>query len=539
MRSGFSTAAFALTLASALFFTRPAQATWSIAGVDNATGEVGGAAATCVPGLGFTGDGLRRYVHHSKPGLGVVHSQADTTPEGQRSEQQLDSTNGAQDIIQFLADHYAGNYQMKQWGVVLLDSVAATRGGQPAAAVWTGNLADFSSMCGDTAHPERCADHYSGGRPEGISPDTGRLHDGKLGLGGSRFGNYTYSVQANTMTGPEVLNQAVVGFRGGCDLAEGLMRALESGALNAAGDVRCRTNDGRGDPSSLAAFIQVKRVGDENYLKLTTTMPDDPDAVKHLRQQFDAWRQTHPCPAPFVPACGNGVDDNGNGRIDFGQESFLECKSTRDVSERGDCSDGLDNNGDGIVDGADALCEASLGSSEEDFDDDGIPNDADDNDARLDIRALSVRAAAGGASVAATGTFAPHLPFDDFSVDGGVLVTLQSAGAPMAFTVTDCQTKRSSATGRVSYMKCYSTDRLYRARFRPKTIPVTVETHGGFLKLRKNGYKFDLRLSGLTVTPTLGNQATLTITTSPARRVWGVDRVGTVPCVGTTCRPGL
>jgi hypothetical protein len=52
--------------------------------------------------------------------------------------------------------------------------------------------------------------------------------------------------------------------------------------------------------------------------------------------------------APATAACSNGVDDDGDGQVDFGADPG--CASAADASERGDCDDGADNDGDGAVD---------------------------------------------------------------------------------------------------------------------------------------------------------------------------------------------
>ncbi len=51
---------------------------------------------------------------------------------------------------------------------------------------------------------------------------------------------------------------------------------------------------------------------------------------------------------PPLPACSNGIDDDGDGRIDFGQD--LKCRDADDPSEDLGCQDGYDNDGDGLVD---------------------------------------------------------------------------------------------------------------------------------------------------------------------------------------------
>jgi DNA-binding beta-propeller fold protein YncE len=52
--------------------------------------------------------------------------------------------------------------------------------------------------------------------------------------------------------------------------------------------------------------------------------------------------------APPGPACSNGVDDDGDGRIDFPDDP--QCSSPDDPSERPDCRNGIDDDGDGLID---------------------------------------------------------------------------------------------------------------------------------------------------------------------------------------------
>lgn len=47
-------------------------------------------------------------------------------------------------------------------------------------------------------------------------------------------------------------------------------------------------------------------------------------------------------------ACANGVDDDGDGDVDFGADSG--CAPPADAWETADCADGIDNDGDGRVD---------------------------------------------------------------------------------------------------------------------------------------------------------------------------------------------
>jgi len=76
------------------------------------------------------------------------------------------------------------------------------------------------------------------------------------------------------------------------------------------------------------------------------------------------------------PACDNGVDDDGDGDVDFPDD--LECHAPTDFSEELDCDDGVDNDGDGDVDaGADAGCRDASDPTERFDCEDGLDNDGD------------------------------------------------------------------------------------------------------------------------------------------------------------------
>jgi hypothetical protein len=65
-----------------------------------------------------------------------------------------------------------------------------------------------------------------------------------------------------------------------------------------------------------------------------------------------------------VQACRNGIDDDGDGRIDqVPGDADPGCDSSADASEKGIlrlCDDGLDNDGDGLVDLADPHCSSPV-----------------------------------------------------------------------------------------------------------------------------------------------------------------------------------
>jgi hypothetical protein len=76
--------------------------------------------------------------------------------------------------------------------------------------------------------------------------------------------------------------------------------------------------------------------------------------------------------------CTNGLDDDGDGAIDFPDD--VGCESALDDTETLDCANGVDDDGDGFADGADPGCANPADGSEKDASiecDDGIDNDGD------------------------------------------------------------------------------------------------------------------------------------------------------------------
>ncbi len=84
------------------------------------------------------------------------------------------------------------------------------------------------------------------------------------------------------------------------------------------------------------------------------------------------------------PQCSDGIDNDGDGTTDYPDDP--KCSSFRDDDESGspECSDGIDNDGDGQTDGADSDCADANGRSET-----GLPACAngidDDGDGLIDF----------------------------------------------------------------------------------------------------------------------------------------------------------
>lgn len=77
-----------------------------------------------------------------------------------------------------------------------------------------------------------------------------------------------------------------------------------------------------------------------------------------------------------LPACNDGVDNDGDGLADFPADPH--CTAKGDRSETPDCADGLDNDADGALDfPADPKCESATDRTEQFDCSDGIDSDGD------------------------------------------------------------------------------------------------------------------------------------------------------------------
>lgn len=256
-----------VALSSALLFVAtPALATYSIVGADTATREVGGTGTSCLGGSDVY------IIYGPAPGFGVIHAQATYNQEGRdRGMELLAQGTAPSDIIaEITAAGFDANARVRQYGI----------------ADVSGRTAGYTGA-GDRAF----ADDRQGSA-----------------------GTFVYSVQGNILTSEAVLTQAAAAFEAsGCDLAERLMRALEAGADYGEGDSRC-TPDGIPSDSS---FIQVERPGTArgSYLELHVRTSGNDSPIPGLREQFDAWRATHPC------SSGGGSGGSGGGGAGSAGES--------------------------------------------------------------------------------------------------------------------------------------------------------------------------------------------------------------------------
>ena len=245
-----------------LLWALPASATYSIVGADRTTREVGGAGTSCLNGADVY------IIYGAAPGLGAVHAQARANQGGRdRAVELLEQGMAPAEILEAItAPAFDDDAASRQYGIV--DA--------------TGRAAGFT---GD---------------------DTLAYAEDRQG----QIGAFSYSVQGNILTSQAVLTQAATAFEAsGCDLAERLMLALEAGAANGEGDSRCTPE---GIPSD-SAFLQVERAGEElgSYAALRVRASGSDDPIALLRQQFDDWRDTHPCPAPEGDAGVAGSSSGG------------------------------------------------------------------------------------------------------------------------------------------------------------------------------------------------------------------------------------
>ncbi|MEM7537979.1 MAG: DUF1028 domain-containing protein [Chloroflexota bacterium] len=235
--------------------------TWSVVAVDQATGEMGVAAASCV---GVHIDGLASLV----PGVGAAATQAAFRMDNRnRVFDLLMAGNSAEAVIASMSnpdeDDDVGS---RQYGVVtMINDDVETAG-------FTG--ADNGAWAGD-------------------------MQDDR----------YAVSVQGNILEGEAVVNDALAAFQdntlGALTLADRMMRTLEAGSA-AGGDARCNV-DGI-EQTATAAFIMVARADDAPFATsaLGAVEQDRPDApwlyltvlepfqgrnpLLTLREAYNAWR---------------------------------------------------------------------------------------------------------------------------------------------------------------------------------------------------------------------------------------------------------
>ncbi|MDX1616748.1 MAG: DUF1028 domain-containing protein [Candidatus Promineifilaceae bacterium] len=239
--------------------------TWSIVAADGRSGDVGLAAASCVPNL--HADAVGALV----PGTGVAAIQALWTLDNRNQVfDMLQAGESAAVIVDRMSDaEYDAEADLRQYGIVTIHN------NQLEVAAYTGTANQI--WAGDQQNTQ-------------------------LGV----------TVQGNLLVGEAVVADAMRAFArdepGFNTLPDRLMRALEAGSV-AGGDVRC--NNEQVTQTAATAFILVARGGDEPYaaenigltdagtpaapwLALSVAEPRfGPNPLIDLRRQYDRWRVEH------------------------------------------------------------------------------------------------------------------------------------------------------------------------------------------------------------------------------------------------------
>ena len=246
--------------------------TWSVAAIDPLTGDVGVAAASCVP---THADALAALV----PGKGAAATQAGFDIDNRNVVYQaLQEGLTAEEIVARVTDPAVDSLTgRRQYGVVTMHDGAV-------------HVAGFTA-------PERLG---TTGEPE-PTRWAGVMGDPEWGV----------TVQGNTLVNERVVADGLEAFRwtdptGFNTLPDRLMRALEAGSI-AGGDVRCNNETTR--QTAALAFIVVARGTDPPYATESIGMSDqgtdaapwlsisvavevgEDNPLLELRQRYDAWRR--------------------------------------------------------------------------------------------------------------------------------------------------------------------------------------------------------------------------------------------------------
>jgi uncharacterized Ntn-hydrolase superfamily protein len=267
------TACHASAPSSTTLYDKLDMTTWSVVGVDPATGDVGVAMASCVQNT--LADALAALV----PGKGAAATQA-SFDVGNRNRvfEALKQGLPAEEIIKLVSDSLTDTrLGSRQYGVVTMS------GGAARVAGFTGK-----PMLDGAAAPNSA-------RWAGIRADASR----------------GVSVQGNTLAAPGVVENALAAYKwedpvGFNKLSDRLIRALEAGSI-AGGDVRCNSDSTR--QTAATAMIVVARGSDQPYaterigmsdqgtdkapwLAISVTVARGGDnPLLELRRRYDLWRR--------------------------------------------------------------------------------------------------------------------------------------------------------------------------------------------------------------------------------------------------------
>ena len=238
---------FSLSLMMSSLF---AQDTFSIVAVDETTGEIGSAGASCLDDTQFPGSGGAFIISDILPGRGAIHTQSFYLAGNQNNARlRMEAGDSPQELITWLAiNDVQGNNSQRQYGVVDFDDSGVGR-----ASAFTGL---------------NCLDHK-----------------------GQRVGS-NYAIQGNILSGPAILDSMEARFLNSTGtLGERLMYSLQ-GANVPGADSRCLSEG----VSSLSAFVRVARPEDtEDDLYLDLNIPFTAfgvEPIDELQILFDSWLLT-------------------------------------------------------------------------------------------------------------------------------------------------------------------------------------------------------------------------------------------------------
>ncbi|MEZ4423702.1 MAG: DUF1028 domain-containing protein [Gemmatimonadota bacterium] len=256
-----------LTAVASVLLPVSLSATWSVIAVDQRTGRVVIASATCVPQdrlLNFPARGLMDIQAIVIPGVGVAAAQAgvDRTRENQTLiYRELQKGTAPEQIIDMLSED--PDFQRRQFGIIDLQG--------------------------------RCAGHSGSGNGQASLWQADSIPE--LGI--------TFSVQGNILASDDVVHQAVAAFKAETgSLADRVMAAMEA-ADAAGGDSRCTCTT---DPvleapcthkTSHVAYILGATPGDipgassEFFINVTDQdiqPQENANPVTTLRLRYERWK---------------------------------------------------------------------------------------------------------------------------------------------------------------------------------------------------------------------------------------------------------
>lgn len=251
-----------------------ARATWSVIAVDQATGQVAIASATCVPQANFArmpAAGLKDIQAIVVPGKGVAAAQANVDHTRKNQElvfQQIEKGTAPDRIIEMLKADPA--IETRQFGIVLMD-----------------------------------------GRRYGFSGT--KNHSASLDVQGHVPGSQVYfSIQGNTLASADVVHDAVAAFTRATGMLTDRVMAAMVAADRMGGDVRCNCNVPPiltvrcTNKTADVAYILLADRHDPNgssfnngryalYISVTDqniTPGEDANPVRTLRMRYDAWKRS-------------------------------------------------------------------------------------------------------------------------------------------------------------------------------------------------------------------------------------------------------